>query len=343
MVLGKCNNPNCTVATTGTCLESHANVKECPNYIEVVDQIIEGVDALPISLSDLDPASNSSISTQFSRVFHSGNELGTHDVIPIMQRRYTHLVGILGSTNVGKTCLLASFYLLASQGELLPEYYFGGSLTLQGFEERVRGLRTWEEGGLPEQLVEHTHLQDPRRPAFLHLCIKENISNGKWVDLLFTDLPGEWTDDMINHQSAASRLDFLKRADGIIYVIDGPLLNKAEDQYNEVYKTKIAIDRLVENVLSDLNVPIVFAISKCDEIDMQYPKAIQEITQHTKKYGLSTAVVLTASFSRTPDKVSSGIGVINAIKSALNPVQFLGNQSDGWIPSERSFWSFSAR
>ena len=123
-----------------------------------------------------------------------------------MRRRYTHLIGVLGSNKVGKTCLLASLYLLASHGNLLPEFYFAGSLTLQGFEDRVRDLRGWEQGGLPDKLVERTHLQDPRRPALMHLCLKEKKPNGRWLDLLLTDLPGEWTNDLIEHESNAARL-----------------------------------------------------------------------------------------------------------------------------------------
>ena len=337
MILGKCKNPNCTVATTGICLESHTIVKECPNYFEE-EEIHEEIS----ELTTLDPGADINPRLlQPIRQFHSGFEVGFHDVVPIMLRRYTHLVGILGSSNVGKTCLLASLYLLASHGELLPEYYFDGSLTLQGFEERVRGLRKWEEGRLPEQLVEHTRLQDPRRPAFMHLCIKENRHNGRWIDLLMTDLPGEWTDNMIDQQSAINRLNFLERADGIIYVIDGMLVNSIENQHREVYRATVAIDRLFVNILKDRHIPLIFVISKCDEIDMQYPNGVQQIAQHAEQYGLKVNVVLTAAISKKPDCFSSGTGVLDAFKFAINPIGTTEKSIRQWHPLERSFWSFA--
>ena len=54
MAEAKCSNPNCTVAQTGKCLESHDNVRECPNYSEAEDLVNEEIDAALNSLSSPD-------------------------------------------------------------------------------------------------------------------------------------------------------------------------------------------------------------------------------------------------------------------------------------------------
>ena len=238
---------------------------------------------------------------------------------------------------MGKTCFLSSLSLLFSQGELMPEFLFSGCLTLQGFEERARGLRSWSNRSLPDQLVEHTRLLDPEQAACMHLGIKENKPNGKFIDLLLTDLPGEWTDKMIDNSSAAERFVFLKRADCILYIVDGIRISNKETKHFEIYRTNLAIDRLVHNVKNNQDNPIVFVISKGDEIGMQLPDGVRDIKEHAEQYGLSTSVVLTVAFSRRHTEIKSGLGIIDAIKVALMP--FVPSNNNGHEQGERSFWS----
>jgi hypothetical protein len=273
-----------------------------------------------------------------ARQFHSGNELGTADAFSLARRGYVHMIGILGSTNVGKTSLLSSLYLLTSSGEHMPEYCFAGSLTLQGFEERVRVMRAWGDGVLPDQLVPHTRLQDPRRPAFMHLCLKQNVANGKFLDLLLTDLPGEWTDNLINNKNGAVAFEFLQRANGILYVIDGPLAAKKDTRNLEYYKATVAFDRLMENLKLDKTVPIGLVVSKCDEIDMQCPERVLEVKSHVEKHGVNVSVILTAAISRKPDRFRSGTGVVDAINLAFEPWISAPAVVDEKGYPQRSFW-----
>ncbi len=276
------------------------------------------------------------------RQFHSGNELGTLDAVAITRRRYSYLIGILGSTNAGKTCLLSALYLLASQGELMPDYYFAGSLTLQGFEERVRKLRAWHDGKLPDQLVAHTQLQHPRQPAFMHLCLKQNMVNGKFLELLLTDLPGEWTDNLIKSTRGVAAFEFLQRANGILYVVDGILATNKESKNLEVYNAKVAFDRLIEDLKIDQRMPIVLVVSKCDEINMQCPDGVLEIKRHVEKHGFIVSVVLTAAVSRKPNEFRSGTGVMNAIKACIVPCNSAKELDlfEGKEYPQRSFWKF---
>lgn len=339
MIQGKCKNPNCTVAETGICLESHQNVTECPNFTIFEGQTtqIEELISEPSISDSVENDSPSSLAIN-TRQFHSGNELGIVDAAIIMRKRYTRLIGILGSTNVGKTCILSSLYLLSSQGEMYPDFIFSGSLTLQGFEERVRGVRSWSKGKLPDQIVEHTRLQDPRSPAFMHLCLKGEKTEGKFIDFLLTDLPGEWTDSMIDNSAASASFSFLRRADCIFYVIDGIEMNNIETKNIEIYRAKLAIDRLVQDVKIDPKLPFVVLVSKGDAIGLRLPDGTEKITEYAKKrYGLDLPVILTVAFSRNPGEIKSGVGIFDAISYAFKP--FVPNNNKIVKLGERSFWS----
>jgi hypothetical protein len=250
------------------------------------------------------------------RRFHLGNELGAEDAIEIMRARYSHLIGVLGSTNAGKTCLLSSLYLMASGGTLPPEYLFAGSLTLQAFEDRARGLREWEGGKLPAQLADHTILADPRQPSLLHLALRESAGERQRLDILLTDLPGEWTDNLVLRAANAAPFKFLQRADGIILVVDGTVLI-SEQRHIELQHMRQFVERLANEVKLYRDIPFVVLVSKSDEIEMQMPPAAIELKEHIESFGFATTVVSAAAFSRRPEVIKSGTGVFSAVEALL--------------------------
>jgi hypothetical protein len=276
------------------------------------------------------------------RTFHQGIELGADDAVEIMRARYAHLIGVLGSTDAGKTCLLSSLYLMASGGTLPAGYQFAGSLTLQAFEDRARGLREWEKGALPTQLVDHTVLAHPRQPSLLHLAIQEKAANRRRVDLLLTDLPGEWTDNLVLRAANAPSFEFLRRADGIIIVVDGKLL-VSHQQFVEVQRIRQFIERLSTNVGIGRDVPFVLLISKSDEIAMRMPESAIELKEYLESLGYRATAVSAAAFSRLPNEVKSGTGVFEAIETLINSEPIGQN---GSIPpatsTDRSFQRFKS-
>lgn len=338
MIKGTCDNDDCTVAETGMCLEGHPDPSQCP-YFHPVKELA------PSQSSEEEPQATARPETEeppLLRRFHSGNELGIEEAFEIMRGRYMHLIGILGAYNVGKTCFLSSLYLMAACGGLQPDYLFAGSLTLQGFEIRARRLRKWKGGGLPAKLADHTYLQDSSTPAFMHLALQEQSNEPRRLELLLTDLPGEWSTDLINRGNTASRFAFLGRADGIIYVIDGPLLASARSRNSQVLAAKLMHQRLLYDVKVDKDIPLVLFISKSDELDMRRPRVIAQITEDAFQLGFRPAVILGASFSRKPAKIPSGTGVLEAIKTIVNydwpqPLSF---ESKRVPKGSRAFWRF---
>lgn len=302
MAAGTCNKADCTVATTGKCLLSHPDPAQCPHFGsgEVPAGLVPAATVVPADVAEL-----SGVEKQGGRKFHLGNELGAEDAAEIMRARYGHVIGVLGSTDAGKTCFLSSLYLMASGGSLPAPFQFAGSLTLQAFEDRARGLREWKNGALPQQLADHTVLSDPRQPSLLHLAVCESNATSRRIDLLLTDLPGEWTDNLVLHASYAQSFRFLQRADGIILVVDGTVLLSGQ-RHVELQRMRYFTQRLAHDVDVSRDTPFVILVSKSDEIGMQMPPAANELTQYVKDLGYPATAISAASFSRKPDEVKSG-------------------------------------
>lgn len=292
-----CSKPDCTVSATGTCLLGKASPQECEFY-----------SAAPLFPSDRPGQDLKTESAE--RTFHAGSELGTLDVLEVSSGSYAHVVGLLGPYRAGKTCFLLSLYLMASR-QLLPEgYLFRRSLTLQGFEDRAHRLREWRGGPLPEKLADHTILADDRRPGFVHLGF---VRHGEPIELFLSDLPGEWTTDLMDRADTAVRWEFLKRADGIIVVFDGTELT-GTDRFVQVTGAQHLFQRFKETLGIPTDIPLVILVSKADEIEMQKPEVLDEIERSARELGFRPRVILCASFSRKPEVVANGQGVVSAIE-----------------------------
>jgi hypothetical protein len=319
MLRGICDNPDCTVAATGKCLE-HGDPTKCPHFHVEADDSPPAAVPTATSLPLTAPFPTHPL-RQFARRFAGGNELGNDDAAVVMRARYAHLVAILGCFNAGKTCFLNSLYLLASSNRLLPDYRFAGSLTLPGFENRARLLRKWPSGPLPAKLADHTVLSDPRSPAFLHLALQYGAKFERRFDLLLTDLPGEWTEALIRRASEVERFRFLCRADGIILVIDGQSL-VSEQRHVEVHRTELLLDRLAGNLQVDRAVPLVLLISKCDLLPHQRLDNVPGLCDRASRLGFTPEVVYAAAFSSRPDEVPHGTGIKDIIaRVLLRPIQ----------------------
>jgi hypothetical protein len=127
-------------------------------------------------------------------------------------------------------------------------------------------------------------------------------------ELLFSDLPGEWTTDLIKRVSAANRFRFLRRADVILIAVQAPSLLRAEKRHNEVQNCRILLQRLRAAIGVDQQVPVVFAITRCDLTGPSLPPAAYELAAVSQEFGFAnTSIVPVAAFSARED-VPSGFG-----------------------------------
>jgi Double-GTPase 2 len=305
-----CSNKDCTVAATGKCVLLHTPLETCPHYTAVP----EGLEKSKETKQDTFEAVPET--GEGGRRFYSGFELGTSDAAEIMGAKYGTLIAVLGQYDVGKTCFLASLYLMTACGVGLPGLAFAGSLTLNGFEARARRLRQWKGGALPTQLADHTVLADERTPAIMHLALKETQGEKRRFDLLITDLPGEWSTDLVKDVGTAQRFAFLGRADGIVVTLDGPMLAGTE-RHAAAYDAKLLLTRLSQTLNVDRSTPLVLMVTKSDELGMELPPIVAEIADHATRGGFAPKIIPIAAISRAPEAVPSGTGVPDVIEYIL--------------------------
>ena len=287
-----CVKQDCTVADTGTCLLSN-DPSSCPHRLAAED-----ADAQAISAIDL-PA---------KATFPSSRACTLSDAREVMGERYVHLVGILGEPNAGKTGCLVSLYLSVAQTRL-DGFAFADSRTLMGFEEISQGARRWNDGRIPEQFTDHTVLPDNRTAGFLHLRLAR-MQQGNSVDLLCSDLPGEWTTEFID-QNRIDRLQFLNRADVVWLVVDGTETVAPDKRQVCLQRTTMAIGRLGDFLASGRR--LILVVTRRDEMAPD-DGVVQEICAEGRRCGFETESVVIASFSKDDGEVPAGTGIARLVE-----------------------------
>ena len=159
---------------------------------------------------------------------------------------------------------------------------------------------------------------------------------------MLTDLPGEWSQNLVDRAGTAERFAFLHRADGIIVVFDGPLLN-SHSRHAELQRSKHLLERLAHSVRVDKTTPLVLLVSKCDRLLMECPAAVDELEQHARSLGFSPEVVLCAAFSSTPQTVENGVGVFEALEKILVHVPAPHTKTASFPRGGRAFLDFGYR
>ena len=137
---------------------------------------------------------------------------------------------------------------------------------------------------MPDKIVDHTILSDPRQPSFLHIALKQFDAIR---DLFFTDLPGEWTTDLIQRADVAERFRFLTRADGLIIALQAPKLLAPETRNSQVQSTRMLLQRLYYNVGIASSIPVILAVMRCDITGPTVPPAIYQILEFARELGFS--------------------------------------------------------
>ena len=287
-----CAQSDCTVAETGRCL-LEKDPSTCPERVAAAE------------------AEAAAAAVQPRKVAFPGSRACTLSAArALMAERYVHLVGILGEPNAGKTGCLVSLYLSVGQRHL-DGFSFADSRTLMGFEEISQGARRWNKGQIPEQLTDHTELPDDRTAGFLHIKLA-GVDRGSGVDLLCSDLPGEWTTTLID-QNRVDRMAFLRRADVIWLVVDGTELSAPEKRQVCIRRTKLAINRLGDFLGGGPRLILVVT-----RRDRQPPdeKVVEEICGEGKRRGFETEAVAVASFSDSGE-VAAGTGISTLIERTI--------------------------
>lgn len=310
-----CQQESCTVVETGKCLLNNDPVS-CPQRLAEAASEPVIADEPPLEKPKERPR------------FPPSLALNPEAAGQMAAGRYVKLVGILGAPNAGKTASLVSLYLLLAGGKLRG-FRFRDSRSLMALDEISRGARRWNEGQLPDQMTTHTEQpSDERTAGFMHLRLADDAS-GDLVDLLLPDIPGEWSDTLIN-SARTDRLEFLRSADVIWIMVDGRQLFELATRQLAIHRTKMLLQRVADFLKSPP--PVILVVSRRDQsqIDTRVTDAL--VGEATAR-GLELEVVSIASFA-DEGKVKPGEGIADLIslttKSRTSTSPFWSDAEPSW-------------
>ncbi|HEY9774051.1 MAG TPA: hypothetical protein V6C81_09625 [Planktothrix sp.] len=240
--------------------------------------------------------------------FHSGRALTFSEANEISNEKYTHLIGILGEYAAGKTTMLAAIYLLLAHREL-NGFTFKSSLTIPAFEEIAAKAREWANNK-PSGAPPHTIVDTKEFPPVLHLEIVDEIGIS---NLLLTDLPGEWTQDLIATEYKPEQFGFLHRCDCILYCLDA---HKLESDIGELRKLRILFERLTKQAELSAHIPIFIVLTKIDLVSNLSQDLLDKVAALSDAFGYSPQLRRIAAWSQSSD-IPAGSGVADLVSDIL--------------------------
>ncbi|MCY4312174.1 MAG: hypothetical protein OXD44_00465 [Gammaproteobacteria bacterium] len=223
------------------------------------------------------------------------------------------IIGLLGVPNSGKTACLVSLYLLLSHDQM-SEYSFADSRSLLALDELARGARRWQSD-IPKQMTARTERDDDRFPGFMHLKLHKKGSNGQ-INLLVPDLPGEWTDSLVD-QNRADRLSFIRGADHIWVMVNGKELIAKKHRLTTIHRTCLIIGRIAE--LCNPNIPPIRLVVSHADYGKPDIRRLGELKEYASRRGITLPVNSIASFSKSED-VKPGLGIAELLADTMQVV-----------------------
>jgi energy-coupling factor transporter ATP-binding protein EcfA2 len=223
----------------------------------------------------------------------SGRALTLNETYEITASEDTKIIMLVGPSACGKTTIETTLYQLF-HNDKVGDYYFAGSKTIQGYEQRAYYTRTRSKQVKPMTPRTSRGVQE----TFLHLKVW-NYKTNNYHNLLFADLSGEDFESHIADVGAMQRdFGFIKSANYIIAIFDGELMSNKKKRNSTfegmaqllrtIYDAKIATERtnlqvviskydIVEgNILEDPTIE-AFITRKKDELRQRLKTYTNEI------------------------------------------------------------------
>lgn len=300
-----CRTQDCTVGDTGICLLGNPPLT-CEFRVGEIDSIQDST----IVEADEEEAPPVLAAQDERPTLWGSLPLELSEIRDLMAERQCLLVGVVGTPTAGKTAALVSMYLRLAHGKF-EGYQFADSRSLMAFEEICQGARLWGQSP-PEEMTSRTKLSDGRVAGFLHVRLR-NISSGKLVDFLVPDLPGEWSDSLID-TNRTDRLDFLRASHVLWLFVNGSELRNNELRMHTLNRTKLLLRR-VTSMLGDEKPPIRIVVSHADAGPL--PKATTaKLRQMCSDAGIDGEIVEIASFSNS-EAIPAGTGLTKLVDESL--------------------------
>jgi hypothetical protein len=293
----KCVRATCFVPDTG-CDLGHTDLKKCPVW--------RGAEQGDKPSDDI----SSDVLLPWS-----GSALGLVDLSFVSGHARPIIIGVVGPQNAGKTTLLAAWYLLLGRGLIdLGGRLFAGSYTLSGWEA-VAGAMRWSRAQ-PPRFPAHTTSRGGRAPGMLHLAFREP-HDGRRVDFLFTDAPGEWFQKWAlnaDSQEGAGARWVSDNADAFLVVADREALSGGN-----MGSARSSLQLIAKRLSSELrDRPVSLVWTKADvEIEPDMERAVRKAVMGA----MSDAVEHSVSVVARPDadrRLNKGTGFVELLRWAVD-------------------------
>lgn len=216
-VLHRCKKAECTVATTGKCVEG-LDLSTCPYYLGTEAMSADAQPAAAEESVELEAEGDRQDEAEMVDL-PDGLDFTPESATQITRAGLTRVIVIAGDQDSGKTTLISSVFDKFQEGPFAG-YLFAGCRTFRGLERRC----------FPSRIVsERMHADTTRTPRgdgqlLLHLQLRAEDLSRPPQDLLLTDISGEFFRDACDSTEGCLHLGVLRRADHLALCLDGEKL-----------------------------------------------------------------------------------------------------------------------
>jgi len=243
-----------------------------------------------------------------------GEALSMRDTYSVIAKERTKLIIVVGPSESGKTTLETSLYQMFLDGQL-NNYYFAGSKTLQGYEERAFYTRISSGRTKPDTPRTSNGIQE----QFLHLRIYDTETE-EYCNLLFADIAGEDYENCIaNTKEMKKRFPYFKNADFFVAILDGAQMGNKAKQHSIPENLKQLFRTIVDADLCKKESVLQIVTSKYDIMDseddnskdiLSYLRRTEaRLKQYFQQYFTAVEFVNTAAMPKVKGKYQCGFGV----------------------------------
>ncbi len=244
----RCSEKDCALPAGGRCAlaaQYPEPLAECPNIARVAKPTPD----VQVTVDSVAPWAGDLVS--FAEVAHLTSD------------RPVRTIAIVGPSNAGKTCLLASFFLqLAAGRETTLRFRFASSLSLGALKRLVDEVASWASGDA--SIVTKTPRAENTR-HFVHIGLRPASDDDRVLDLFLTDVSGESLIAWSEKPDSSPELGFLQAADAFVVVQDASLLLRADTSNKADSDCELLLSRISTIVSArGRSTPIALVLAKFD-------------------------------------------------------------------------------
>lgn len=325
-----CSNPECKIEETGRCVEG-VEPDECPHYSS------EGSH----EVNDSPEESEGNDSTVERTKLSLSATLSLNDATNVLQNDDSRVICILGPSDSGKTCLIASMYDMFQAGQKAG-IGFCHSRSLLAFEKICHDSRAESKRDTPHsQRTPHGEV----RLYHLNLCTLDSPTD---ISLLIADRAGEEYKSASDDISIVDEFLEVHRADTINVLVDGERLIDNMARHNLKNDITMMLQALKDRKGIKSKPQFAIVLTKFDAVKQSayqaralsdFDKISEDLTVRLKEYVSSIEVFKIAASPKAGD-LPRGEGVSNLLKFWLSSEIQRPNMAFGEAPRERYFDRF---